>query len=67
MKYVKDHTGFHIVPNEQAVASTTYTYNLTNHDDASEVLMHLMDMQASQWDFLHFGSNLGLANSTQKV
>lgn len=67
MKYIKSSNGFQIVANDAKVESTTYVYNLKDHDDASEVLLHLMDMQATEWQFLHFGRNLGAANSKTKA
>lgn len=67
MKYIKSAKGFEIVANNAKVEKTTYVYNLKDHDDASEVLLHLMDIQATEWEFLHFGSNLGAANSKAKA
>lgn len=65
MKYIKDSNGFQVVANSVKVEQGGYTYNLAKHNDASEVLLYLMDIQATKSQFLQFGRELSKVNSPE--
>ena len=63
MKYITSSRGFDVVPNKAEIPEGGYVYKLDSHRDASDVLLNLMDIQATERQFVQFGKDLSKANS----